>query len=278
MSCVLTAVALSALTGCSGAQLPTPEDTARPAIPRTFVRPADSTRLVRSRVDTATLYYRDILEILFDSAASGPVVRSVLSRYGAAIIGGRPLRGTHVVQLPDPGSDDAWMALRAALSREPVVVYVLAVFFRAGPDIIRIVGAAPPSQDTSPPSIPPEMTFALDTTIVIRVPGDTSDVRYRNVFLVSFDRSVSGVTIRGFMRRHRASIIGGMPFIRAYQVRTPDPGTTWSAFDSLRIRMRSEPGVTLVYPLAHRRRGPEPGGSSGTQAPRPDVARPLPRR
>jgi len=112
-------------------------DTSRPAVPSSFVRPQDSSKVVVSQVDTASVFYRHILEIRFDDSTSGPTTRSVLAKYQALIIGGRPGEQAYIVQIPDPGSAPAYDSVRAAMAQEPGVDYVLRVFFRAGPDIIR---------------------------------------------------------------------------------------------------------------------------------------------
>ncbi len=249
MPWVLTTVALSALAGGSGAKFPTPQDTARPAIPSAFVPPADSSRLVRSLVDTSTRYYRDVFEIRFQRGASGPSVRAVLYRYGATIIGGRPDRQSYVVRIPDPGTEDAWDATIANLGRDAAVANVLPVLFRAGPGVIAPSGQVSITEnDTAVPPIPEgPFPFAYDTTKLV----SSGSVYQRDVFTVAFRPGTSGVIIRAFFARFGATVIGGASRTGGYMVRIPDP-VTRAAWESVGRAMGSHPSVSYAVPLMYR--------------------------
>ena len=48
----------------------------------------------------------------------------------------------------------------------------------------------------------------------------------------------------------QAEIVAGGPYPSWYILRLPDPGPSWDAFDALRARIRSEPAVQDIFPLA----------------------------
>jgi hypothetical protein len=103
-------------------------DTARPSIPSypAGLGLADSsTELVASPSDPDRLYYRRVLEIVFDSAASGCDVRALLARHRAVIVDGIPSAETYVIEVPDPGASWEDVAREVAgLAEEPGVAWV----------------------------------------------------------------------------------------------------------------------------------------------------------
>ncbi len=109
--------------------------------------------------------------------------------------------------------------------------------------------------DTSRPAVPPLGIFPRDTTIVIAPPGDTMNVFYRNIFVIRFDDTTSGRTIRSLFQRYGAEIISGGPAQQEYFVRVPDPGASWEAYEALKRRLNDdESGVDYAAPV-HRRSG-----------------------
>ena len=53
--------------------------------------------------DTAVVYYRTVIGVLFDDSTSGVTVRRVLQKYRATIIGGLRNPPAYIVRVPDPG-------------------------------------------------------------------------------------------------------------------------------------------------------------------------------
>lgn len=79
-------------------------DTARPPIPPTSwpVSPL----VAASPADTANVYYRNVIGLLFDDSTAASAISLVLVKYQAVVIGGSPLpagTGEYYVELPDPG-------------------------------------------------------------------------------------------------------------------------------------------------------------------------------
>jgi hypothetical protein len=115
--------------------------------------------------------------------------------------------------------------------------------------------ASPVSSDTSRPVIPIEMNLPETDVLVARSPIDTQVLFYRNVFLVAFDDTVRGSSIRALLRRYRASIIGGAGFVGpvgAYVIRVPDPGPSKVAVDSIVRSLAREPGVAEATALTYQ--------------------------
>jgi len=56
------------------------------------------------------------------------------------------------------------------------------------------------------------------------------------------------------MEHWHSTIVAGGPYPTPYILRLPDPGSTWSAFDSLLGALRGEPGVQDVVPVIVRER------------------------
>jgi hypothetical protein len=108
------------------------------------------------------------------------------------------------------------------------------------------------STDTGRPPIPANRTFDADTTLSFSR-SDRPDVSaYRNVFEIMFDDTTSGAGVQAFLVRYQAEILAGIAFDAGYVIRVPDPGPGEASVDSLLARMRAEPGVNLVIPIAFR--------------------------
>lgn len=108
-------------------------DTARPTLPTTFTYPTDSLRLVQDPIDTVLIYMRRYALIGFRASATGLQVRSVLSRWGATIVGGMPSSGSYVVTLPDTAT--TWVSFLGrmkAIERDRSVAFTYPIAWRAG--------------------------------------------------------------------------------------------------------------------------------------------------
>ncbi len=106
-------------------------DTSVPAIPNGFTRPANPL-LAAYPADTSVVVIRNIVEIAFAPGTSGTVIRSVLQRYGAQIIGGSQFTESYFLQVPDPGSGYAQArVVERALQLEPGVIAAGLVYHRS---------------------------------------------------------------------------------------------------------------------------------------------------
>ena len=109
--------------------------------------------------------------------------------------------------------------------------------------------------DTVPPGIPLARFFFPDDTGQWVVPASDSTVRYyRTLMRVAFYDTTGGDQVRRALEHRHATIVAGGPYPSPYILRVPDPGSTWSAFDSLLGALRDEPGVQDVFPVAVRER------------------------
>jgi hypothetical protein len=109
-------------------------DTGRPAMPADWIESIDSLQTVPDAPDRQALYYRYRLLISFAPTASGVVVRDILKRYGAVIVGGWPTlppSGAYIVSIPDPGPTFADLDAKiSAIASEPGVDIVSYIAFR----------------------------------------------------------------------------------------------------------------------------------------------------
>ncbi|HSD31940.1 MAG TPA: hypothetical protein VLB49_08530 [Gemmatimonadales bacterium] len=103
-------------------------------------------------------------------------------------------------------------------------------------------GLAAAQADTTRPPVPTELGAPAEILTL----GLRAETIFRNVAEVRFDDTTSGVTVRNFLRRYGANIVGGTPISRAYILEIPDPGATWEKYYGVITAMRSEPGVTWV--------------------------------
>ena len=135
-------------------------------------------------------------------------------------------------------------------------VVALAVLFACTPQGQRFGGlVATAPQDTARPPMPDSLGLPVDSVLTVTRRGDTLPVYYRTFLAVGFIDGTSGGAIRRILRRHRASIIGGAPYSPPngeYIIRVPDPGTSFSALDSLARAFESEAGVDHVGLLSLR--------------------------
>jgi len=111
------------------------------------------------------------------------------------------------------------------------------------------LSVVPAQQDTTRPPIPTELGAPSE---ILTLPHG-GEIVFRNVVDVRFDDSTSGGTVRGFLTRYRATIVGGRPITKVYILEIPDPGPAWEDYYSIVSAMRSEPGVAGVSVVAIRR-------------------------
>lgn len=109
-------------------------DTSRPPVPEEMNLPIESALTVPATDDSVTVYFRDVVGVIFDDSTSGATVGNVLEAYGGSIIGGNPPR-TYIVQIPDPGTSiQALDSVRTAIASEAGVSYVLRITLHASFD------------------------------------------------------------------------------------------------------------------------------------------------
>jgi hypothetical protein len=111
------------------------------------------------------------------------------------------------------------------------------------------------ASDTIPPIVPLARLFFPDDTARSVVPASDSTVRYyRTLMQVTFYDTTGGDQVRSAMEHWRSTIVAGGPYPTPYLLRLRDPGSTWSAFDSLLVALRDQPGVQDVFPVTVRER------------------------
>ncbi len=112
----------------------------------------------------------------------------------------------------------------------------------------------PQQADTARPPVPGRTYWPSGSDTLRTVPDRRFPelAYYRDLFDVRFRDSTSGATVRGFLSRNAAVIIGGSTFLGDYTVRVPDPGPGWKEFDALVRRLNAEPGVEYAAPLTSR--------------------------
>jgi len=109
--------------------------------------------------------------------------------------------------------------------------------------------------DTIPPVVPLARLFFPDDTGQSVAPAADSPARYyRTLIQVTFYDTTGGDQVRRAMEHWHSTIVAGGPYPTPYILRLPDPGSTWSAFDSLLGALRGEPGVQDVVPVIVRER------------------------
>src|SRR5690606_37492077 len=81
----------------------TSADTAAPPLPDNWVPSADSSLTVAVSPNRQTLVYRTLATVEFSQSATGSQVQGLLTKYGAAVVGGLPWgpRGIYVLEFPD---------------------------------------------------------------------------------------------------------------------------------------------------------------------------------
>ena len=113
-------------------------DTTRPVIPDNLSLPIPS-RTLSNPAHPSSRYYRDHIGIRFTPNVPGPVVRQVLSKYQATVMGGiagLPGIVVYYVRLATPRDDwTALMALTDSIRSEPDVKGVLELQFGGDVDI-----------------------------------------------------------------------------------------------------------------------------------------------
>jgi len=110
--------------------------------------------------------------------------------------------------------------------------------------------------DTIPPVVPLARLFFPDDTGQAVVPASDSTVRfYRTLVRATFYDTTGGDQVRSALERWHAAIVAGGPYPSPYVLRLPDPGSRWSACDSLLGALRETPGVQDAVPVIVRERG-----------------------
>ncbi len=109
--------------------------------------------------------------------------------------------------------------------------------------------------DTIPPIVPTaRLFFPDDTGRSVARAADSPTRYYRTLIQVTFYDTTGGDQVRRAMEHWHSTIVAGGPYPTPYILRLPDPGSTWSAFDSLLGALRGEPGVQDVVPVIVRER------------------------
>ena len=110
--------------------------------------------------------------------------------------------------------------------------------------------------DTIPPAVPLARLFFPDDTGQSVAPDSGSTARYyRTLMRVTFYDTTGGDQVRNALEHWHAAIVAGGPYPTPYILRLPDPGATWSAFDSSLGALRNTPGVQDAFPVSVRERG-----------------------
>ncbi len=194
----------------------------------------------------ATLAQRDAAV----SRVRGQVVGGLASSLGG--------EGTYYIRLPWAVEADSLIAAVALLNQQPGVDFAAL--------LLKPQTLARPSArfnrypleaitDTTRPVAPYPTVFPQDSLLLVASP---SGVRYRRtVFHVVFSDTTSGITIRSFMTRFSATIIGRMGPAQGpsfpwfdYYFTIPDPGQSWQTVDSLMTAMNTFQGVEAAGSIA----------------------------
>jgi len=108
-------------------------------MPELLNLPQDTTFTVHRPDDSLSLYYRNIVGIVFDDTTSGSTIRALLHLYHGTLIGGSPYTGSfgaYIVEVPDPGPGfDKLDALLNRMTREPGVSYAYGLTYRSALDL-----------------------------------------------------------------------------------------------------------------------------------------------
>jgi hypothetical protein len=134
----------------------------------------------------------------------------------------------------------------------------------AGP---RLVLRIETMADTTRPPVPESMDFPDDSLHTVEDTTNPGDILYRTLAEVVFDDSVSGITIRAFLRKYQAVVVGGTSAEGGYILQFPDPGPTLDALRAFLRRMIDEPGVFGVLSVGRSSKPPEPDGRYPTDGP-----------
>lgn len=217
-------------------------DTSRPALPPLPTLPSDSTLTIESPEypRSQLLYYRNIVGVVFDSAASGVTVRDLLARYHAIVIGGVDGASDqeYILQVPDPGPTlQALESLLQRLGREPGVRRASSLYYRTPGSIYsgQLSTTWPVLTNTLP---------NLDTSRVVRLPGDTFQL-FRTDISLRFRAGVSDSAKRAFFVA-RSMIVLGVTESGCFFVRIPDPGPRAENLFATMQTMRSSPEIGIV--------------------------------
>ncbi|MDX2120634.1 MAG: hypothetical protein SF070_06135, partial [Gemmatimonadota bacterium] len=202
--------------------------------------------------DPTKYQLRTYFEVGFQDTVSGSLVGSFLTTFRARIVGGSanglPGWDRYYVLTADPGPTwAAYDSLYQAIARYPGVKFVL----RNHGGYVFARGRFP--LDTARPAIVNGSPRRTSPSLTVANPADPRWVFDRESFSVRFDDSTSGQTIREFLTRFRARIVGGSSrpdahTLNRYHIVIADPGASWAVYDSVYQAMRAAPGVEFVLP------------------------------
>jgi hypothetical protein len=152
-----------------------------------------------------------------------------------AWLGGAPNHGWGFGNLSTNNVASIWWGTREAATKPRLVLWVTPL-------------------DNTKPEIPSNW-WPDDSNYTVTSPAPEDSgivVMYRRLIDVRFADSTSGSTIRSFLAKYQATIVGGIPLTKSYAVQVPDPGATWTDYTGLLDRMEAEPGVLWAGPLTRR--------------------------
>jgi hypothetical protein len=113
------------------------------------------------------------------------------------------------------------------------------------------------ASDTTTPVVPAVWDEHLDTALTVPYPANPNVRYYRHRFLLAFDSTASGQTIREVLARYHARIVGGVPSFKprgAFVIAVPDPGPDALKWKALYDSLAAERGVVsaLGFPANSR--------------------------
>jgi hypothetical protein len=105
--------------------------------------------------------------------------------------------------------------------------------------------------------MPSAWTEILDSTQTVPEDSTRASLFYVDRFMMAFDDTTSGPTIRAILRKFNATIVGGVPDLPprgAYVVRITPGKRTFTAVEAIAAKLMGEPGVSLAMHMAYRDR------------------------
>jgi subtilisin family serine protease len=127
--------------------------------------------------------------------------------------------------------------------------------------------------DSARPPMPSGWLERPDTLVSVQDQTDASVKYFRHRFVVAFEPTASGASVRDVLTRYNATIVGGIPSYRprgAYVIALPDPGPTYTAWQAVYDNLDAEPDIASALsvdvgrPLKDRSRYPNDGPGLGT--------------
>ncbi len=109
--------------------------------------------------------------------------------------------------------------------------------------------------DTTRPTVP-DQGVPYDMLFLVSPPDDSTTVVYRRLAAVVFYDSVSGPMYHSWVMDHGATLVGGTDFMYFFEF--PDPGPSWSDYETFLDTLASDGRVDLVMHLTHESPVPPP--------------------